>query len=99
MPKVLIIDVCILIKARQVDFLFSGDTQCSVAKDALGVFVAQVGKLDQTAFDLQAYPSNRLVFNAARDRVTQAIVGELEVDEAIMRVQEDIDTGLEADSQ
>jgi len=75
------------------------DTDLALAKDALSVFVAQVGKLDQTAFDLQAYPSNRLMFDAARDRVTQAIVGELEIDEAITRVQEDIDTGLEADSQ
>ncbi|MCE2490649.1 MAG: carbohydrate ABC transporter substrate-binding protein [Anaerolineae bacterium] len=70
------------------------DTDLELAKAALGVFTAQVGTLEQTAFDLQGYPFNFLVFNAARDRLTQAIVGELTLDEAIERIQEDVDEQL-----
>ncbi len=75
------------------------ETDLQLAKDALDVFVAQVGHLDQTAFDLQAYPSNFIVFNAARDRLTQAIVGELSLDDAITRIQQDIDEALAAESE
>lgn len=70
------------------------DTDLELAKNALGVFVSQVGTLEQTAFDLQAYTFNRAVFNAARDRLTQAMVGEMTLDEAIERIQDDIDTAL-----
>jgi len=70
------------------------DTDLDQASQALGVFVDQVGKLDPVAFDLQAYPFNRIIFDSARDRLTQAIVGELTLDEAIQRIQDDIDAGL-----
>ncbi|MCI0710162.1 MAG: ABC transporter substrate-binding protein, partial [Chloroflexi bacterium] len=66
------------------------DTDLQLAKDALGVFVAQVGKLEQTAFDLQAYPYNRVVFDNIRDRLTQAITGELSLEDALTRMQEDV---------
>ena len=42
----------------------------------------------------KGYPFNRIVFNVARDRLTQAIVGELTLDEAIARIQEDVDEQL-----
>jgi len=70
------------------------DTDLELAKDALGVFVGQVGTLEQTAFDLQAYTFNRVVFDALRDRLTQSMVGELTLEEAIARTQEDIDNAL-----
>ncbi len=70
------------------------NTDLQLAKDALSVFVGQVGTLTQTAFDLQAYIYNRNVFNATRDRLTQALVGELTLDEAIERIQDDVDTAL-----
>jgi len=78
------------LSAAGVDF----DTDLQLAKDSLGVFVGQVGTLEQTAFDLQAYAYNRNVFNATRDRLTQAMVGELTLDEAIERIQDDVDTAL-----
>ena len=34
------------------------------------------------------------MFDATRDRLTQVIVGELSMDDAILRIQEDIDAGL-----
>ena len=69
-------------------------TDSEQASKALSVFVEQVGKLDPTAFALQAYPFNRVIFDATRDRLTQAIVGEMTLDEAIQRIQEDIDQTL-----
>jgi len=66
------------------------------AKQALNVFVSQVGKLDPVAYDMQAYTYNTIVLNAIRDRLTQAMVGELTLDEAIVRMQQEIDDGLVA---
>jgi alpha-1,4-digalacturonate transport system substrate-binding protein len=64
------------------------------AKQALDVFAAQVGKLEPLAFKLQGYPYNTVLFNATRDRLTQVITGELTMDDAIKRMQEDIDKSL-----
>lgn len=72
------------------------ETDLEQASNALTVFVNQVGKVNQTAFDLQAYPFNRIIFDATRDRLTQAIVGELTLEEAIDRIQKDVDEGLAA---
>lgn len=76
--------------ATGVDF----QTDSSLAKAALGVFANQVTKLDATAYRLQAYPYNFVVFNNVRDRLTQVFVGELTLDEAVVRMQEDIDQAL-----
>jgi alpha-1,4-digalacturonate transport system substrate-binding protein len=72
------------------------ETDSELAREALNTFVSQVGALDQTAYDLQAYPFNRVIFDATRDRLTQAIIGELTLDDAIVRIQQDIDEGLAA---
>jgi alpha-1,4-digalacturonate transport system substrate-binding protein len=71
---------------------YVSDSQAAV--DALNVFAAQVGRLDPIAYDLQAYPFNRFVFDAMRDRLTQVFVGELTLDEALQRMQQDIDAGI-----
>jgi alpha-1,4-digalacturonate transport system substrate-binding protein len=70
------------------------DTELPQAKKSLDVFVGQVPLLSPIAIDLQAYPYNRIMFNATRDRITQVLVGELTLDEAIQRSQEDIDQAL-----
>lgn len=74
------------------------ETDLALAADALSVFVSEVGKLSPIAYDLQAYPFNRVIFDATRDRLTQAIVGELTLEEAIQRIQEDVDDGIAAAS-
>jgi alpha-1,4-digalacturonate transport system substrate-binding protein len=61
---------------------------------SLTVFASQVPKLSPIAYQLQGYPYNRVIFNAISDRLTQALVGELTLDEAIQRMQEDIDAGI-----
>jgi len=74
------------------------ETDLAQAKKTLDVFVSQVGKLSPIAIDLQAYPYNRIMFDATRDRLTQVLVGELTLDEAIARIQEDIDAALAEES-
>ncbi len=76
--------------ASGVDFA----TDSASASDALTVFAAQVGQLTPVAYDLQASPYNTFVFNAMRDRLTQVFVGELTLDEALARMQDDIDEGI-----
>jgi alpha-1,4-digalacturonate transport system substrate-binding protein len=63
---------------------------------SLNVFAAEVGKLAPLAYDLQAYKYNTILFNANRDRLTQVFTGELTLDEAIQRMQEDIEAGIAA---
>lgn len=76
--------------ASGVDF----DTDSASAAAALGVFASQVPVLDQLAYRLQAWRFNSTLFNAIRDRLTQVFVGELTLDEAIVRMQADIDEGI-----
>ncbi len=60
------------------------------AATALGSWAQQVPKLSPVAFAYQGYPGNRAMFNATVTRVTQAIVGELTVDEALERITADV---------
>jgi alpha-1,4-digalacturonate transport system substrate-binding protein len=64
------------------------------ARDALSTFASQVPDLHPTAYAMQAYPYNFVVFNAIRDRLTQVFVGELTLDESLERIQADIDEAL-----
>ena len=70
------------------------ETDLGQALAALDAFFASANALEQTAYDIQGYAFNFIVFNASRDRLTQAIVGELTLDEAIERIQEDVDEQL-----
>jgi len=76
--------------ASGIDF----QTDVDAARDALGVFASQVPLLDPVAYAMQAYPFNFVVFDSVRDRLTQAFVGELTLDEVLERAQADIDQVL-----
>lgn len=78
------------LRASGVEF----DTDLQSAQDSLSVYIGQIPKFEQTAADLQSYPYNFHIFNSTRDRLTQAMVGEMTVDEAIERIQDDVDTAL-----
>ena len=69
-------------------------TDLPQAKASLATFAGQVGALVPLAYDLQAYKYNTILFNATRDRLTQVFAGELTLDEAIEKMQEDIDAGI-----
>ncbi len=71
------------------------ETDSELAKDALSVFANSVPDIHPLAFQLQAYPYNRIVFDSFRDRMTQVLVGELTIDEALVRMQEDVDKALQ----
>lgn len=70
------------------------ETELELTQNALATFAGQVSKLDPLAYRLQGYQFNRIVFNSVRDRLTQVFVGELTLDDAILRMQEDIDAGI-----
>ena len=67
------------------------DAELQATRDALSTFASEVPNLHPTAYQLQGYPFNRVVFDAVRDRLTQVFVGELSLDQAIERMQSDID--------
>lgn len=75
------------------------DVELPQAVTSLNVFAAEVGKLADLAYDLQAYQYNTILFNAMRDRLTQVFVGELTLEDAIQRMQEDVASGIEAAQQ
>lgn len=64
------------------------------ASNALNAWAAQVSKLSPIAFAYQGYQNNRAMFNITVQRVTQAIVGELTVDEAMAKAKEDVVAAL-----
>ena len=63
------------------------------------MFAQQGTIIDPLGYRLLSYPNNNLVFNSMRDRLTQAFVGELSLDEALDRTQQDIELGLSGTSQ
>ena len=69
-------------------------TENPQAAAALTAFSQQVGSLHPTAYAMQAYPYNFVVFNAIRDRLTQVFVGEMTLDQSLERIQADIDEAL-----
>jgi len=69
-------------------------TDLPLAKKALDTFLGHLPKVSQTAYDLQAYPYNRVLFNAIISRLGQAVVGELSLDDAYKRMVQDIDTQM-----
>lgn len=75
------------VAASGVDF----QTDNEDVKAALNTFVAEVPKLTQDALALNYHPFAFVYFTSARDRLTQWMVGELTLDEAIERIQQDID--------
>ena len=60
------------------------------ASDALNAWGAQVAKVSPVAFAYQGYKGNRAMFIITVQRVTQAIVGELSVADAMDRAKEDL---------
>jgi len=68
------------------------------AQAALNGFAASLPNVDPAAFWYQGYPGNRAMFGITVERVSQAIVGELTVDEAVARMADDLAAAM-AESQ
>jgi alpha-1,4-digalacturonate transport system substrate-binding protein len=71
-------------------------TENEDAAQALSVFAAESGKLSDQAFGLQYHPNFSLVANEIRDRLTQFMLGEITLDEAIARMQQAADDAMAA---
>jgi len=65
-------------------------------KAALKTFAEALGEFSPVAFQIQGYKNNRAIFNATVTRLTQAIVGESTVDEALARIDTDVKEALAA---
>ena len=85
--KTLFIPGHIGLSSKGVDF----QTDDPNAKRALSIFSEHIGEISPVAFKLQGYPYNRVMFNAAISRVNQAIVGEMSLDEAYGRIEQDVE--------
>jgi alpha-1,4-digalacturonate transport system substrate-binding protein len=71
-------------------------TDLPQALRAFQMFGEESTHLDPLAYQFQNHLYGYVMMNAIRDRLTQAIVGELTLDEAIARMQTDIDDALAA---
>ena len=65
-------------------------TASPAARAALGVFSSGVATLAPAAYKFQGYKYNRAMMLPTVSRVTQAIVGEMTVDEAIAKINTDM---------
>lgn len=63
---------------------------------ALTAFAASVPAFSDTAFALQGYRFNRAVYTNIPARITQAIVGEMPLDEALDRLAQDVADAIAA---
>jgi alpha-1,4-digalacturonate transport system substrate-binding protein len=74
-------------------------TDLPAAQSALAVFAAEVPKLSEQAYELNYGGKGFAIFTPVRDRLTQVLVGELTLDEAMERIQQDIDDALATASE
>jgi alpha-1,4-digalacturonate transport system substrate-binding protein len=72
------------------------DTDLPAASAALTTFAAEVPKLSDQAYELQFGGQAFAINNPIRDRLTQVLTAELTLDEAIARIQQDVDDALAA---
>lgn len=66
------------------------------AAAAMQVFSASAAALSPTAYRLQGYRYNRVLFDATADRLSQAISGQITLDQAYERITSDVASKLAA---
>lgn len=64
------------------------------AQEALNAFAADLPNVSPIAFAYQGYAGNRAMFGITVERLSQAIVGELSVDDAMARAASDLEAAL-----
>ena len=83
---------------KGIDYGKYGDVS-EQAQEALQAFTRQVDKLSPTAYAFQGYRFNRPIMNATVARLSQAIVGEMSLDEALERLEADVQEAVEQSKQ
>jgi alpha-1,4-digalacturonate transport system substrate-binding protein len=71
-------------------------TDVEAAKNTLNTYLAELPKIAEDAYTLNFHPQNSAIFNAIRDRLGQVLTGELSLDDAIVRMQDDADQAIAA---
>lgn len=61
---------------------------------ALSIFTREGARILPPAYQLQGYPHNGAIYNTTVSRLSQAITGELTLDQAYARIAEDIEQAL-----
>lgn len=64
--------------------------------DSLGVFIAQIPKMDDAAYRFQGWRFQRAMMNALTTRISQVLNNELTVDAALERIEQDVNLAIEA---
>ncbi len=80
------------VAAKGVDYAGASPT----AAKALNTWGQQVSTISPVAYAYQGYKNNRAMFNITLQRVSQAIVGEMSVEEAMKRAKDDLKQALAA---
>lgn len=80
------------LQAKGIDYANATDSE----KAALKTFSEALGEFSPIAYQLQGYKDNRAIFNSTVTRITQAIVGESTLDEALARIDSDVKEALAA---
>lgn len=83
---------------KGIDYGKYGDVS-EQAQEALQAFTRQVDRLSPTAYAFQGYRFNRPIMNATVTRLSQAIVGEMSLDEALERLEADVQESVEQSKQ
>ena len=83
------------VASEGVDF----QTDSENTKQALQAWSAEVPKLSPVAFAYQGYANNRAMYDITVERISQALTGEMTVDEAMERAKDDLDKAMTAVGQ
>lgn len=70
------------------------DVKTDLALNALNGFLEEATRVSPLAWQLQGYRNSREIFSATITRLTQVTLGEMELDAALTRMQQDFDDAL-----
>lgn len=70
------------------------ETEDAAVLNALAVFTAEIPKLQDQAVALNVHPFAFAYYRSSADRIGQYLTGELTLDEALARLQQDIDDAI-----
>ena len=65
-------------------------------QEALSTFIAQIPKMAPAAYRFQGWRYQRAMMNALTTRISQVLNGELDVDGALERIEQDVNLAIEA---
>jgi alpha-1,4-digalacturonate transport system substrate-binding protein len=80
------------LQEKGIDYANASETE----KAALSTFASALPDFSPVAFQFQGYKNNRAIMNATVTRITQAIVGESTLDEALARIDADVEEAIKA---